>query len=40
MEGHEYQWRVERTLCNGHTVFRQGHVDTSYLGEAVRFRHE
>ena len=21
MEGHMYLWRVERTLCNGHTVY-------------------
>ena len=26
MEGHEYQWRVERTLCNGKTVYVDGHV--------------
>ena len=38
MEGHTYLWRVERTLCNGHTVYQydQG-VDTSYIGEEIRF---
>jgi dihydroorotase len=37
MEGHMYLWRIERTLCNGHTVYHQGHVDTSYIGEPVCF---
>ena len=39
MEGHQYQWRVERTLCNGHTVYQNGQVDTSYIGEPVTFDH-
>ena len=38
MEGHMYLWRVERTLCNGHTVYEQGKVDTSYVGQSVAFR--
>ena len=38
MEGHMYLWRVERTLCNGHTVYQQGRVDTSYIGQPVAFR--
>ena len=38
MEGHIYLWRVERTLCNGHTVYQQGRVDTDYIGEPVEFR--
>ena len=38
MEGHMYLWRVERTLCNGHTVYEQGRVDTSYIGQPVSFR--
>ena len=38
MEGHLFLWRVERTLCNGHTVYQQGQVDTDYIGQAVRFR--
>jgi dihydroorotase len=37
MEGRRYQWRVERTLCNGHTVYADGRVDTSYVGEEIRF---
>ena len=38
MEGHMYLWRVERTLCNGHIVYQQGRVDTSYIGQPVAFR--
>lgn len=39
MEGHDYQWQVERTLCNGHTVYEKGCVDDTYIGEAVTFDH-
>ena len=38
MENHMYLWRVERTICNGHTVYQQGKVDTSYIGQPVLFR--
>ncbi len=38
MEGHTYSWRVERTLCNGHTVYVDGNVDTDYIGEEIAFR--
>lgn len=38
MEGHTYNWRVERTLCNGHTVYNKGVVDRNYIGEAIEFR--
>ena len=38
MEGHMYLWRVERTLCNGHTVYRQGMTNTDYIGQPVTFR--
>ena len=39
VEGHTYQWRVERTFCNGHTVYANGSVDASYIGEPVKFHH-
>lgn len=39
VEGHEYQWRVERTLCNGKTVFADGCVNTDVLGEEIVFKH-
>ena len=38
MENHTYLWRVERTICNGHTVYCNGNVDTDYIGEPVLFR--
>ena len=38
MEGHMFLWRVERTLCNGYTVYEQGRVDASYIGQPVSFR--
>ena len=39
MEGHQYQWRVERTLCNGQTVYADGQVAADVLGEAITFSH-
>ena len=38
MENHMYLWRVERTICNGHTVYYDGVVDTNYIGQPVEFR--
>lgn len=38
MEGHTFLWKVERTLCNGHTVYLDGQVDTDYIGEEIAFR--
>jgi dihydroorotase len=40
MEGHTYLWQVQRTLCNGHTVYHQGKVDETYIGEPLCFNHE
>ena len=39
MEGHTYLWQVQQTICNGHTVYRHGKVDASYIGEPLRFHH-
>ena len=40
VEGHEFQWQVECTLCNGHTVYQQARgVDASYIGQPVTFNH-
>ena len=39
MEGHEYQWKVERTLCNGQTVYANGAVYANVIGEAITFNH-
>ncbi len=39
MEGHQYQWRVKRTLCNGQTVYANGQVVNDVLGEPITFSH-
>ena len=39
VEGHTFQWRVKRTLCNGHTVYADGAVDGTYHGEPIEFCH-
>lgn len=38
VEGKTFSWRVERTICNGHTVFADGVVDMEYVGEELEFR--
>lgn len=40
MGGHEYQWRVEQTLCNGHIIYNKGVFDASYRGEEIAFRED
>lgn len=39
LEGHTFNWQVERTLCNGHTVYQNGQVDNTYIGEEIAFSH-
>lgn len=38
MEGHEYQWQVEQTICNGHLIYNKGEFDEAYRGEELAFR--
>lgn len=38
MEGHEFQWSVEQTICNGHVIYNKGVFDASCRGEALSFR--
>ena len=38
MEGTTFNWRVERTWCNGQLVYTDGQVDDTLRGEAIRFR--
>ena len=38
MEGHTFNWRIEKTLCNGHLVYNQGVVDHDYKGQPLLFR--
>ncbi len=38
LEGHQFLWRVEHTLCNGHEVYSKQGIDLSYIGQKVAFR--
>lgn len=38
VEGRTFNWRVERTFCNGHMVYGDGRVDKEYVGEPLLFR--
>jgi len=38
LEGHEFNWKVEKTICNGHLIYNNGVVDTDYTGQPVLFR--
>ena len=38
LEGCEFSWRVEQTLCNGHLVYNKGVVDRDYIAQSVVFR--
>ena len=38
MEGHEFQWSVEYTFCNGHLIYNKGAFDTSSRGQELSFR--
>lgn len=39
MEGHEYQWQVQQTFCNGHLIYNKGVTDESYVGQEIKFDH-
>ena len=38
MEGHEFQWKVEYTFCNGHLIYNKGVFDESSRGQELTFR--
>ena len=38
LEGREFCWRVETTICNGHLVYHHGVVDRDYIGSPIMFR--
>ena len=38
LEGHEFRWRVETTLCNGYPVYQNGQIDDSCHGQPIMFR--
>lgn len=37
LEGETFHWKVMQTIVNGHTVYLNGEVDSSYRGEALEF---
>ena len=38
MMGHEYQWTVEHTFCNGQHIYHKGVFDATSRGEAITFQ--
>lgn len=38
MAGHEYNWCVEHTFCNGHHIYNKGVYDDTVRGEEIAFR--
>lgn len=38
LEGHTFRWKVERTICNGHTVYGGSTADGGHNGQALEFR--
>lgn len=38
LEGHTFQWKVEKTFVNGQLVYTDGRIDDQYRGQALRFR--
>ena len=37
LEGESFEWKVEKTYCNGHLVFDQGRIDDGYRGQRLLF---
>ena len=40
MEGHTFNWKVEKTFANGHLIYNGEHVDEAYRGEELVFSDE
>lgn len=38
LEGHTFNWKVEKTFANGHPLYTNGNIDDTYRGQALRFR--
>lgn len=38
LEGHTFNWNVEKTFINGHLVYTDSQPDTTYRGQQLRFR--
>lgn len=37
LEGHTFNWKVEKTFANGHVVYNDNMIDDNYRGEELRF---
>lgn len=37
LEGHTFNWKVEKTFANGHLIYNDNTVDDAYRGEELRF---
>lgn len=37
MQGHTFNWKVEKTFANGHLIYNDNIVDDTYRGEELRF---
>lgn len=37
LEGHTFDWKVEKTFANGHLIYDDNTVDGTYRGEELRF---
>ena len=38
LEGHQFDWRVETTFCNGNAIYNRGHFYADSKGEEISFR--
>ena len=37
LEGHTFNWKVEKTFANGHLIYNDNKVDEAYRGKELRF---
>ncbi|MDE5761495.1 MAG: dihydroorotase, partial [Bacteroides sp.] len=37
LEGHTFNWKVEKTFANGHLIYNGEHVDETYRGSELEF---
>src|SRR5699024_7343970 len=38
LEGHVFNWKIEKTFVNGHLLYDNGEIDDTYRGKELRFR--
>ncbi len=37
LEGHTFNWKVEKTFANGHLLYNNGEIDETYRGQELFF---